>query len=64
MSSKFVGRQKELEQLQGLWDYKIARFVVIKGRLRIGKSRPVEEFAQGSPKKTLLIVRSSFILMV
>lgn len=46
MSNKFVGREKELHQLQDLWNYNIARFVVIKGRRRIGKSRLIEEFAK------------------
>ncbi|MBM3197845.1 MAG: ATP-binding protein [Chlamydiae bacterium] len=55
MGSIFVGRQNELDQLQDLWNYNIARFVVIKGRRRIGKSRLVEEFAKRSPKNTKFI---------
>ena len=56
---KFVGRQKELEQLQDLWNYDIARLVVIKGRRRIGKSRLIEEFAEHAPKKTTFISLSA-----
>ncbi len=55
MSSKFVGREKELQQLQDLWEYNIARFVVIKGRRRIGKSRLIEEFAKKAPNNTCFI---------
>lgn len=43
----FVGRQKELESLHQLLAKKTASLVVIKGRRRIGKSRLIEEFAQG-----------------
>jgi len=42
----FVGRILELDRLKSLWKRKIASFVVIKGRRRIGKSRLVEEFAK------------------
>src|SRR3990167_5966745 len=55
MCAKFVGREKELQQLHDLWNYNIARFVVIKGRRRIGKSRLVEEFAKQAPKNTAFI---------
>lgn len=43
----FVGRTGELERLSQLMKKKIASFVVIKGRRRIGKSRLIEEFARG-----------------
>lgn len=55
MAGKFVGREQELEQLQGLFDHNIAQFVVIKGRRRIGKSRLVQEFAKHAPKNTKFI---------
>ena len=43
----FIGRKQELEYLRLLLKKKISSLVVIKGRRRIGKSRLVEEFAQG-----------------
>jgi uncharacterized protein len=42
----FIGREKELEQLNEILDQKTASLVVCKGRRRIGKSRLVEEFGQ------------------
>lgn len=42
----FIGREKELAELNGLLDLKIAHMVVIKGRRRIGKSRLINEFAK------------------
>ncbi len=42
----FVGRKNELEQLANLYKQKVASFVVLQGRRRIGKSRLVQEFAQ------------------
>jgi AAA+ ATPase superfamily predicted ATPase len=52
MTQIFIGRTWELDQLRTLSQYKIARFVVIKGRRRIGKSRLVKEFAQQSSRAT------------
>jgi AAA+ ATPase superfamily predicted ATPase len=54
MSTGFVGRQRELAQLNGLLDRvrtggrtgRPGRAVLIRGRRRVGKSRLVEEFAQ------------------
>lgn len=46
-TKRFVGRHLELERLTQLTKKKIASLVVIKGRRRIGKSRLIEEFAQG-----------------
>jgi uncharacterized protein len=56
MSSGFVGRQRELAQLNALLDQvrtggrtgRPGRAVLISGRRRVGKSRLVEEFAQRS----------------
>src|SRR5271154_5639334 len=56
MSSGFVGRQRELAQLNGLLDQvrtggrtgRPGRAVLIRGRRRVGKSRLAEEFAQRS----------------
>ena len=42
----FIGRKKELQQLQSLFTKKTANLVVIKGRRRIGKSRLIEESAR------------------
>lgn len=43
---KFIGRDAELEKLSEFLDKKIASFIVIKGRRRIGKSRLVKEFGK------------------
>jgi AAA+ ATPase superfamily predicted ATPase len=47
----FVGRKKELEELNALLNKKAASLVVVKGRRRIGKSRLLEEFGK---KKNVL----------
>ena len=41
---KFIGRQKELDQLNDLTRKKTSSLVVVKGRRRIGKSRLIQEF--------------------
>lgn len=43
----FIGRLEELNKLKELLQRKMASFVVVKGRRRIGKSRLIEEFAKG-----------------
>ena len=45
----FVGRKAHKEKLNRLLKKKTANLVVIRGRRRIGKSRLVEDFAQGLP---------------
>jgi uncharacterized protein len=47
MSARFLGRQEELTQLKKLFRKPSASLVVIQGRRRVGKSRLIEEFAQG-----------------
>lgn len=42
----FIGRKKELEQLNRLLDKPTASLVVVKGRRRIGKSRLIQEFGK------------------
>lgn len=42
----FIGRDKELTQLEGLLRKDIASLIVVKGRRRIGKSRLLQEFAK------------------
>ena len=42
----FIGRQKELKQLEALTHKKVPTLMVIKGRRRVGKSRLVKEFAK------------------
>lgn len=42
----FIGREKELDQLQLLLKKRTASLVVVKGRRRIGKSRLIEEFGK------------------
>ena len=46
--SQFIGRKRELSQLEMLLKKKIASFVVIRGRRRIGKSRLIEEFGKSA----------------
>ena len=46
MLSRFVGREKELQELISLTKKKSASLVVIRGRRRIGKSRLAEEFSK------------------
>lgn len=55
---RFIGRQSELKQLNDLFNRRIASFVVIKGRRRIGKSRLIEEFAKSSKVKTTFVAFS------
>lgn len=55
LAEKFVGRERELKQLRELFDHRIAQFVVIKGRRRIGKSRLVQEFSNQAPKNVRFI---------
>jgi uncharacterized protein len=43
----FIGRKSQLEKLNLLLNKKTATLAVVKGRRRIGKSRLIEEFAQG-----------------
>lgn len=45
--SKFIGRKAELKKLQDLASFDRACLVVMRGRRRIGKSRLIEEFANG-----------------
>lgn len=52
---RFIGRQRELERLNGLLKRNLASFVVIKGRRRIGKSRLIEQFAKQSHEKVKFI---------
>ena len=46
MSTRFIGRRKEIEELKNLMRKKSASLVVIKGRRRIGKTRLAEEFGE------------------
>lgn len=50
----FVGRKKELHDLNALLNKKTPSLVVVKGRRRIGKSRLLAEF--GKKKRTLKLV--------
>lgn len=44
--AKFIGREKELERLQQLTKKRVASFIVVKGRRRIGKSSLIKEFGK------------------
>lgn len=46
MTTPYVGRKRELQKLENLWDKKNPSLVVIKGRRRIGKSRLIQEFSK------------------
>lgn len=46
MTQSFVGREKELQDLQLLFKKKSASLVVVQGRRRIGKSRLITEFGK------------------
>jgi len=48
--SIFIGRNRELERLQALYQKNTPALVVIKGRRRIGKSRLIAEFAKKHKK--------------
>lgn len=48
MSSLFIGRKQELEDLRRYLKKNTASLIVVKGRRRIGKSRLIEEFAKTS----------------
>ena len=41
----FIGRERELETLLGLWGKRVSSLVTCRGRRRIGKSRLIAEFA-------------------
>lgn len=45
MGNNFIGRESELESLQGLWGKRGSSLVTCRGRRRIGKSRLIAEFA-------------------
>lgn len=46
MADAFYGRERELSLLKELFESKVARLVVLRGRRRIGKSRLAEEFGK------------------
>ncbi len=46
MNDRFFGHKKELQALKKLLKKKIASLVVVTGRIRIGKSRLIQEFAK------------------
>lgn len=52
--TRFIGRKKELESLNGLLRKKSSSLVVIRGRRRIGKSRLAEEYASSFSKAFIL----------
>ena len=46
--TRFIGREAELSQLEGLWEKRAPSLVTCRGRRRIGKSTLIEEFARRS----------------
>lgn len=51
---RFIGRRRELEDLEGLLKKESSSLVVIRGRRRIGKSRLAKEFAASFPTSYFL----------
>lgn len=47
--TQFIGRKKELQELDRLLSKNSASMVIVKGRRRIGKSRLIAEFAKNMP---------------
>ena len=50
-AQQFIGRTRELQQLQIQHNKTTASLVVVKGRRRIGKSRLIAEFSAQFPQK-------------
>lgn len=46
LMTQFIGREKELQRLNGILNQGFARMVLMKGRRRIGKSRLLTEFGK------------------
>jgi uncharacterized protein len=46
VSTPFVGREAEIQELKELQQRNIASLVIVQGRRRIGKSRLIEEFSK------------------
>jgi len=42
----FIGRVRELAKLKQVFSSRVASFIVLKGRRRIGKTRLAEEFGK------------------
>ena len=51
----FIGREKQIDLLDGLWGRDSGVLVTCRGRRRIGKSTLVEEFAARSAAKFISI---------
>jgi AAA+ ATPase superfamily predicted ATPase len=49
----FIGRDEEMETLKGVFDRRVATFIAIRGRRRIGKSRLISEFSNHFEKKLM-----------
>ena len=49
----FIGRDEEMETLKGVLDRRVATFIAIRGRRRIGKSRLIAEFSKYFEKKLM-----------
>lgn len=45
--NKFIGRTRQLQQLESLWSSPQSQLVVVYGRRRIGKSKMLEHFCEG-----------------
>lgn len=56
MTSKFIGRERELNLLNPIARKNTGSLLVVKGRRRIGKSRLVEEFAKRNKIKLISFV--------
>ena len=45
---KFFGRERQLDDLKGLWGKRVSSLCTCRGRRRIGKSTLIEQFAKMS----------------
>lgn len=46
----FIGRSQELQRLEDLKNKRVASFVIVRGRRRVGKTRLINEFGKGFDK--------------
>jgi uncharacterized protein len=58
MSKQFVGREQELAVLDAEWQAPSARFLVLYGRRRVGKTALLTTWIDHSHKRTLYWVAS------
>jgi len=55
----FIGREKELKDLEKLYGENKFQFVVVYGRRRVGKTTLLSKFCQGKPSLLFTAVKPS-----